>query len=86
MGVTTVPDDVTPFAVLDDGTRDGARVGRVLGTYLHGAFEDPAICEDVFGVAPAPEPSEADRYAALARWLDAYAEHAEAWLLDGGPA
>ncbi|MDV3458947.1 cobyric acid synthase [Sphingomonas sp. HF-S4] len=38
MGRTTGPDTGHPFALLDDGTRDGAisRDGSVLGTYLHG--------------------------------------------------
>ena len=81
MGVTTVPAEVTPFAVLDDGSRDGARAARVIGTYLHGAFEDAAVCAEVFGVAVAPAASKAAEHDALARWFSASAERPEAWLL-----
>jgi adenosylcobyric acid synthase len=80
MGVTTVADGAAPFATLDDGTRDGARGVRAIGTYLHGAFEDAAVCAEVFGVTPAAEPSAADHYAGLARWFGEHAEHLDAWL------
>ena len=81
MGVTAVPAEVPPFAVLDDGSRDGARAARVFGTYLHGAFEDAAVCAEVFGVAVAPAASKAAEHAALARWFNASVERPEAWLL-----
>src|SRR5438445_3264615 len=29
--------------VLEDGARDGVRGDAIIGTYLHGAFEDPAV-------------------------------------------
>ena len=53
--------EVAPFAVLDDGSRDGARGARVIGTYLHGAFEDAAVCAEVFGVPVAPAGGEGRR-------------------------
>jgi len=77
--VTTVPSGVPPFAVLDDGSPDGARAGRAIGTYLHGAFEDPAVCTEVFGVEVAAA-SKADGHAALARWFSESAERPETWL------
>jgi adenosylcobyric acid synthase len=42
MGVTAGPDCAHPFARLLDGTPDGARSadGRVIGTYIHGLFDD----------------------------------------------
>jgi len=80
MGVTTVPPGVAPFAVLDDGSPDGARAVRAMGTYLHGAFEDAAVCAEVFGVAVAPAASKAAEHAALARWFSASVERPEAWL------
>ena len=81
MGVTTVPAAVAPFAVLDDGSRDGARAARAIGTYLHGALEDAAVCAEVFGVAIAPAAAKATEHDALARWFSASVERPEAWLL-----
>jgi adenosylcobyric acid synthase len=42
MGLTTGPDCARPFARLSGGTPDGARSadGRVIGTYIHGLFND----------------------------------------------
>jgi adenosylcobyric acid synthase len=42
MGVTTGPDCARPFARFSGGTPDGARSadGRVIGTYIHGLFND----------------------------------------------
>jgi adenosylcobyric acid synthase len=81
LGVTTVPHGIAPFAVLDDGSPDGAHGPRVIGTYLHGAFEDAAICTEVFGVPVAPAATKAAEHEALARWLDASAEHVDTWLV-----
>ncbi|MEO5821802.1 MAG: cobyric acid synthase CobQ, partial [Vicinamibacteraceae bacterium] len=80
LGVTTAPAGVAPFAVLADGSTDGARGTRVLGTYLHGAFEDAAICAEVFGVPVAPAATKAAEHQALAEWFEASAEHVDAWL------
>ncbi len=81
LGVTTVPHGIAPFAVLDDGSPDGAHGPRVIGTYLHGAFEDAAICTEVFGVPVAPAPAKAAEHEALARWFEASAEHVDTWLI-----
>ena len=70
-----------PFAVLDDGSPDGARAARAIGTYLHGAFEDAAVCAEVFGVAVEPAASKAAEHDALAQWFSASVERPEAWLL-----
>src|SRR5215471_19101825 len=42
MGVTSGPDCARPFARLSDGARDGAMsaTGRVIGTYIHGLFNE----------------------------------------------
>ena len=48
LGETTMlGSDPVPFAVLDDGTPDGLRAGRVIGTYLHGALEDPGVLAEL---------------------------------------
>ncbi|NML95606.1 cobyric acid synthase [Novosphingobium olei] len=45
MGVTAGPDCDRPFAVLDDGRRDGAMAAdrRVFGTYCHGLLSAPGF-------------------------------------------
>jgi adenosylcobyric acid synthase len=40
MGRTSHLKPVEPFIVKDDGTKDGAIVGRVAGTYFHGVFDN----------------------------------------------
>jgi adenosylcobyric acid synthase len=73
MGRTTRPDGCEPFATIS-GRPEGVRVGRVLGTYLHGALEDPHVASAILGHAvdaPAPKPGE---YAKLAQW---FAENAD---------
>jgi len=67
--------------VLDGGSPDGARAARVIGTYLHGAFEDAAVCAEVFGVSIEPAAAKATEHEALARWFSASVERPEAWLL-----
>lgn len=70
LGETTV-DAVAgePFAILEDGTRDGLRAGQVLGTYLHGATEDPVVLAEL-GLSVSP-PS-ASPYDLLADWFAPY--------------
>jgi adenosylcobyric acid synthase len=84
LGVTTVDRSVDdlPFASLEDGTADGIRGRRVVGTYLHGAFEDPRVCAEVFGIdAPAATP-KADQYRRLAGWFAEYARNLDRLGLD----
>jgi adenosylcobyric acid synthase len=40
MGRTTHVKEARPFLTKTDGTRDGAVVGRIVGTYFHGLFEN----------------------------------------------
>jgi adenosylcobyric acid synthase len=42
-----------PFATLDDNSEDGARGDRIIGTYLHGAFEDTNVLAEL-GIAARP--------------------------------
>lgn len=44
MGRTT-GEPCVPFAVLDSGQRDGAMLGNVFGTYLHGLFDSGELTE-----------------------------------------
>lgn len=64
------------FATLADGSADGLRRPGVIGTYLHGGFEDRAVCREVFGVTP-PEDAKRASYDRLADWFDAHVRHAD---------
>ena len=76
MGITMADrDDVRPFAALDDGSLDGARRDNVIGTYLHGALEDPAVCAEIFKIPIAAAVAKAAEYARLAAWFDAHGRH-----------
>lgn len=80
LGVTTCKRPLPPFARLDEGTPEGVRADRVVGTYLHGALEDPRVCSDLFGTCVEPGTSKEAEYAALARWFERHAHDLEAWL------
>src|SRR6185503_8453905 len=62
LGVTTLNRPYVPFAILDDGTTDGARGDRVIGTYLHGALEDADVLSSLLGVPIAEPAARADQY------------------------
>jgi cobyric acid synthase len=76
VGVTALdaPNHV-PFATLEDGTADGARADRVLGTYLHGAFEHPMVCAEVFGIEAPSAGSKAADYRRLGQWFETHGRH-----------
>ncbi|MBK9170335.1 MAG: cobyric acid synthase [Bryobacterales bacterium] len=74
MGLTEVARSVEPFARHCDGTPDGARVGNCLGTYLHGAFEHPAVLREALGIDVAPPLKKAIAYDQLADWFEAHAD------------
>jgi adenosylcobyric acid synthase len=81
LGATTCAARALPgFARLEDGTAEGVRGERVLGTYLHGALEDPQLCAELFGVPVDTGPGRAAEYTALAEWFERYAEKPETWL------
>lgn len=65
----------TPFARLEDGTDDGACADRVMGTYLHGAFEHPGVCAEVFGIEPPPSRAKAEQYRRLGEWFETHGRH-----------
>ena len=81
MGITTLNGSRKPFAILEDGTEDGVRAGRVTGTYLHGALEDRAVLEELLGHSlqdrsPLSKDANYDR---LAGW---FAEHVNKGILE----
>ncbi len=80
LGVTTCSVPLPPFARLDDGTPEGVWTNRLIGTYLHGALEDAAVCSELFGVEVAHPLSKDLEYTALADWFDRYAERPDQWL------
>jgi adenosylcobyric acid synthase len=82
LGVTTATAALEPFAYVN-GQPEGARAGRVSGTYLHGAFEDAAVCTEILGVSVQAAEHSSSRYSRLADWFEAYAEHPASWI-DGG--
>ncbi len=69
MGRTESVAQTEPFATLADGSPEGARHGRVIGTYLHGALEHPGVLAEVLG-CPVETPSpKAIHYDRLAEWF-----------------
>jgi adenosylcobyric acid synthase len=75
LGVTDAPADALPFALLEDGTTDGSRGERVIGTYLHGAFESADVCEEVFGIALPRHADKPEHYQQLALWFERHGRH-----------
>jgi adenosylcobyric acid synthase len=59
-----------------DGMPEGIEWNRCLGTYLHGAFEDPTVIEEYLGYRPPDSPDKAEVYSHLADWFDRYADRA----------
>jgi len=79
LGETTVlGSDPAPFALLEDGSHDGLRSNQVIGTYLHGALEDPEVLAELGMVAT---PSPLMPYGRLADWFSPYGEHFEELFL-----
>ena len=73
MGRTKVLAPLPAFAVLEDGTPEGVRSANVVGTYLHGALESPAVLAALFGFQV--EASEEDStFDELAGWLERHSE------------
>jgi adenosylcobyric acid synthase len=79
MGLTTVDEAGIPFAHLGNGIQDGVRLSRIVGTYLHGAFENREVLEEILQrrldtVLPAKPEAQYER---LADW---FAEHVDSEL------
>ena len=73
LGVTDFLQPAEPFATLSDGAVDGCRSGRVLGTYLHGAFENADLVKQEMGFE-CPSIQGQNDYEALAEWLVAHSQ------------
>ncbi len=84
LGVTTLdrPNGVAPFAWLNDGGIDGVRAAGVIGTYLHGAFEHPDVCAEVFGIGAPSAMSKDGQYRRLAAWFEQHGRHLDQLGLD----
>jgi cobyric acid synthase len=84
LGETTIDREPSfePFARLENGAPDGVRAPRVIGTYLHGAFEHPAVCAEVFGVRLSGLASSERNYDRLADWFVAAVRQPESLGLD----
>jgi len=80
LGLTTCRQPLPPFARLDDGALDGVRIDRLIGTYLHGALEDPQVCSALFGISVEAGSGKGAEHDALADWFERYAQEPEAWL------
>lgn len=80
LGVTTPGPDarITPFARLDDGSVEGMWSDRVIGTYLHGAFEHPEVCAEVFDIDAPAAARKDDDYRALAGWFGQHVRNLDA--------
>jgi adenosylcobyric acid synthase len=72
MGETRRPAGAAPFATLGDGSTEGVRIGRIAGTYLHGALENSAVLSELLErELPAPTPKQRN-YDLLAQWFEAH--------------
>ena len=76
MGRSCGPALERPAVRLDEGGSDGAMSadGHILGTYLHGMFEEPAACAALLRWAGLSEPQPIDHAAARERTLDHLAD------------
>ena len=72
MGVTEMEGSLPEFAAFEDGATDGARLPGVIGTYLHGALENPDVCAELFGVPPPVVVSKTAQYDRLADWFECH--------------
>ena len=72
-GRTSIPSGAEPFAMAGMQP-EGMRSGRVMGTYLHGAFEDPVVLEEMLGEVCAARESKDAMYDRLADWFERNAD------------
>ncbi len=65
--------DASAFAFLESGQAEGMRLRNVMGTYLHGATEDPALLAELLGIEVKATPPREAAFEELARWFGDYA-------------
>jgi adenosylcobyric acid synthase len=84
LGITTLDPTAgfAPFATIGADGADGVRGAGVLGTYLHGAFESPGVCAEVFGIKTPSTVSKSSHYRRMAEWFDQHARHVAELGLD----
>jgi adenosylcobyric acid synthase len=80
MGRTHGPALKRPAVLLDDGTPDGAISvdGQIMGTYLHGLFEETSACAALLRWAGLTQPTQIDHAARREQALDRLADTIEA--------
>jgi adenosylcobyric acid synthase len=64
--------DLSPFALLNDGSKEGVRADRIIGTYLHGAFEHPEVLAEIGIQILSNGPKSS--FESLADWFDPFGE------------
>ncbi|MFA6109334.1 MAG: cobyric acid synthase [Candidatus Latescibacterota bacterium] len=69
MGRTAAAGETLPLAQIS-GVPEGAREGRIMGTYLHGATEHSEVLAEWLSVQLPPAPSVEERFEALADWFE----------------
>jgi adenosylcobyric acid synthase len=82
MGDTDMESPAEPFARFEDGSVDGACVAKAIGTYLHGALENPDVCAELFGVPMGALTPKRDHYDRLADWLERHGRGLDRLLHD----
>ncbi len=77
MGATTLNKSLPPFALLEDGSPEGVRLPRLIGTYLHGAFENKLVLEEVLRqrLDKDVSVSKDTQYDRLAHWFTSHVDH-----------
>ena len=81
MGITALKDGAAPLTRLSDGRFDGARAGNVCGTYIHGIFDEEAVCKALVGGLLEKKGLSADAVHAFD--MNAYKEQQYDILADG---
>ena len=81
MGDTAVEGSIEPFAQYEDGVAEGACLPHAIGTYLHGALENPDVCAELFGVPMAALTPKRDHYERLADWFEQHGRGLDRLLL-----
>lgn len=71
-GQTERPADLPPFAMIGNHP-EGVAASSVVGTYLHGALEDPVVLQSVLGISVANPVPKTIQYERLAAWFAANA-------------